>query len=115
MKHLDLDQQAVEIGIDRGTLLSLYYVFIKQTEKDLVSLKELIEKKDKSSLRDLAHHIKGACLNLEINSMAESSRIIIEECIGGENWSLIKEKVSMLEQQFHELKLLIAMEDRSVR
>jgi HPt (histidine-containing phosphotransfer) domain-containing protein len=115
MDPLNLKEQADEIGIDRETLLSLYYVFIKQTDKDLAALRNLISEKNLSDLREMAHHIKGASLNLEISAMAESARLLFEESGSGGDWGIMEEASRSLDRQFRELKLRIAMEEKSGR
>ncbi|MBB6480943.1 Hpt domain-containing protein [Spirochaeta isovalerica] len=110
MKLLNLAEQAEDIGIDRSSLLSLYYIFINQTETDLKELKQLIAENNRSAIRDKAHHIKGASLNLEIEDMVESARLMVLNCDEGDISPICQELYLQLLTQFQNLKLQIAEE-----
>ncbi|MDA3809682.1 MAG: Hpt domain-containing protein [Spirochaetaceae bacterium] len=71
MEKINFSQQAEEIGISLKNLIELYRLFVEQTDKDIIELNSFITEEDPDKLRDTAHHIKGACLNLELNKMVE--------------------------------------------
>lgn len=108
MKDFDLNSQSEEIGIDKSALLSLYYIYINETEKDMKELFSLVEKRDIGEVRNLAHHIKGASLNLEINTLVEDSRFIETLCDGQAEWRDIHSACRALNEHFDKLKVRIA-------
>jgi len=110
MKTLNLAEQADDIGIDRSTLLSLYYIFINQTETDLRELRNFIADNNRTAIREKAHHIKGASLNLEIDEIAESARLMVLQCDEGDISPSCQELYLKLLTQFQNLKLQIAEE-----
>lgn len=80
MDITDLDRQAEEIGIDRNSLLSLYRVYMEETESDLVELSRMISGKRFGDVRAMAHHIKGASVNLEIDDLADAAASLEKLC-----------------------------------
>ncbi|MBN2657344.1 MAG: Hpt domain-containing protein [Spirochaetales bacterium] len=111
MEPLNLAEQAEEIGIDRSSLLSLYYIFINQTDIDLKELRQFIAEENRAAIREKAHHIKGASLNLEIDGMARSARQMVQLCDEGDISPVCQELYLQLLTQFQNLKLQIAEEN----
>jgi HPt (histidine-containing phosphotransfer) domain-containing protein len=56
---------------DEEFLLELLNELVDQIDESLPDLKSAIEEKDHDSLRAVAHSIKGAAANLNVNEMAE--------------------------------------------
>lgn len=63
---IDLETQALNIGIDRQSLAKLYAVFISSTKNDLMEMREAYESGDFKRVKSLVHHIKGAAEGLGI-------------------------------------------------
>jgi HPt (histidine-containing phosphotransfer) domain-containing protein len=103
MDGIDLKKQSEEIGIDVINLLSLYTLFVEQTESDIADMETFILGKDSKSLRDMAHHIKGASLNLELYRIVDFAKTL-QELSEHSDWDGIKSVFDNLTIHFHELK-----------
>lgn len=108
MEKIDLVKQAEEIGIDFATLLSLYSLYIEQTESDIKELDDSITGKDKDRIRTIAHHIKGASLNLELHSLSGIAESI-QKMSEADNYNpeSLSDLFSEFSRGFKELKLYI--------
>lgn len=96
MTMLNLKKQAEEIGIQKSKLLSLYQLYASQTETDIQKLEEAIGRENRKGVRQMAHHIKGASLNLELDDLSRCSQEIIDLCDSRSDWGGIQEKARSL-------------------
>ncbi len=103
MTEQDLQKQADDIGIDVDSLVSFYRLYIEQTDKDLQQLKALIPEKKIDKVKDLAHSIKGASLNLELNCISETAQKI-ENCVMGNSWSEVVNLFEEINNEFIRIK-----------
>lgn len=103
MDKINFQEQADEIGIDLENLLSLYSLFVNQTESDINEMKDFISTKNSKDLRTITHHIKGASLNLEIFSLVESAKSL-EAFSENEDWDQISCEFKDFKKYFIELK-----------
>lgn len=106
MNKINLQKQADDIGIELKNLLSLYSLFIEQTEGDIAEMERQISKRDLKSMRASAHHIKGASLNLEIYSLVESAKSL-ETLSDDKDRDRIAAEFENFKEQFIELKSYI--------
>jgi HPt (histidine-containing phosphotransfer) domain-containing protein len=83
-------------------------MFVEQTENDIQLLNGYINSKDSIKIKESAHHIKGACLNLELSSMAESARLM-ETLSKGESWDDISRLLEDFVNSFKDLKVSIGL------
>lgn len=109
MQKIDIEHQADEIGIDTSTLIDLYKLFLEQTENDIIELEAFISGKNVSKVKDTAHHVKGACLNLELLHMAELVREMEKKSINGA-WDDISSLLKSFIDAFNDLKVFIIKE-----
>lgn len=103
---IDFKKQAEDIGIDVNSLLSLYSLFLEQTENDIILIESYISQKDSKSIRDVNHHIKGASLNLELYAMVEASQKI-SGLLDEKSWDEISIEVSQFSNELNELKSIL--------
>ncbi len=103
MTEQDLKKQADEIGIDVDSLISFYRLYIEQTDKDLQQLKALIPERRTDKVKDLAHSIKGASLNLDLNNISETARKI-ENYVMGNSWSEVVNLFEEINKEFSGIK-----------
>lgn len=81
---ISIDIMASEQGLDREDVIELLEEFLKYTEtEDLVGLQDAFARGDFEVLRDRAHSIKGAALNLKLSDIAESAKLIETACDTG--------------------------------
>jgi len=106
MKGIDLEKQSEEIGIDIFNLLSLYILYIEQTDGNIIEMESLIEEKNSKALRDMAHHIKGASLNLELNIMVDYAKSL-QEMAEQNDWIQISSVYDQFKVYFIELKMYL--------
>jgi len=104
MNKTDLEHQAYEIGIDINTLTDLYKVFFEQTENDIFLLESFITSKNIQKIKESAHHIKGACLSLELKTLAELAREM-EVLSDNKSWDEISSLLKLFTDTMNEVKL----------
>ncbi len=103
MDRINFQEQAEEIGIDLENLLSLYNLFVDQTEGDISKMESFISLKNSKDLRSTSHHIKGASLNLEIFSLVDSAKYL-EAYSESEDWNQIASEFENFKKCFVILK-----------
>ena len=69
---ITLEEKAGEIGLDIATTEKLLEKFIEVTREDIRMLKDAEEEDDWVRVREIAHHIKGAAVNLNLTEIAEA-------------------------------------------
>jgi HPt (histidine-containing phosphotransfer) domain-containing protein len=87
---------AERLGIGKESLKDLLSLFIESTREDLKELKESIKNKDYSRIASLAHHIRGAAVNLDLSDTA-----ILTEKLRA---SALSEDQDKLDELFQDLK-----------
>jgi HPt (histidine-containing phosphotransfer) domain-containing protein len=103
-----LEKKAEEIGLDVATTEKLIQKFIEVTREDIRRMKIAAEVDDWSRLREIAHHIKGAAVNLNLTEITEAG----EQLENLYEHSLQKganELIENLERRF--LQLMCSMEN----
>lgn len=103
MDGINLKKQSEEIGIDLGNLLSLYTLYMEQTDSDLKEMESLVVHEDSKALRDMAHHIKGASLNLELSNMVNYAKSL-QDLAEQSDWNRINTVHHDLKSYFSDLK-----------
>ncbi len=82
---ISIDKIASEQGLDREDIIELLEDFLHYTEtEDLVALQEALARGDREAMRDHAHSIKGAALNLKLSAIADCARQIETSCDAGD-------------------------------
>jgi HPt (histidine-containing phosphotransfer) domain-containing protein len=66
---MDVTGLAENLGLDEETTRQLLQTFIKATAGELVKLGQAMAKGETAQVAELAHHIKGAAANLELETM----------------------------------------------
>jgi HPt (histidine-containing phosphotransfer) domain-containing protein len=103
---ITLEEKAGEIGLDIATTEKLLEKFIEVSGEDIRRLKDAEEESDWFRVREIAHHIKGAAVNLNLTEIAEA----------GEQLESLDEKtlrrraaevIRNLERSFLQLRALI--------
>jgi len=79
MGIMNIEQISLSIGIDTKTVQNLFSLFIRQTAADLVAIQSAVKEKDWDTLKQTAHSIKGAALNLELEEIAAAAKEIEEK------------------------------------
>jgi|GEM_PF-1618234 len=110
MSKIDLAKQAEEIGISAENLYELYMLFVEQTESDLIDLGKYISSGDFDNINNCAHHIKGACLNLELFSMADFA-VDMQDLSKKEDNKQLLNYYSEFSNLFEELKIELVKAD----
>lgn len=81
---ISIDTIAAEHDLDREDVIELLEDFLHYTEtQDLVALQEALAIGDHEVMRDRAHSIKGAALNLKLSDIAECAKKIENACRTG--------------------------------
>ena len=96
---MDLQELAVNIGIDVETLKKILERFIKQTPGDIAQLEKGISDRDAEAVRTSAHHIKGAALNLELIAISDSA-LQLELMAKKSDWPGIQQLFTELQTAF---------------
>lgn len=104
MTYSFLEKQAEEIGVDVETLIELYSLFFDQTDSDLIRFNTVIKSKDIQNVKDIAHHIKGACLSLELSTLFELAGDM-EKLSEKEVWDEITSLLIIFTETLEEKKL----------
>jgi HPt (histidine-containing phosphotransfer) domain-containing protein len=79
-----IDKMASEQGLDRADVIELLEDFLHYTEtQDLVTLQEALARGDHEEMRDRAHSIKGAALNLKLSVIADCAKKLETACDTG--------------------------------
>jgi HPt (histidine-containing phosphotransfer) domain-containing protein len=103
MDIMNIEQISLSIGIDTETLLNLFSLFIRQTAADLVAIQSAVKEKDWDTLKQTAHSIKGAALNLELEEIAAAAKEIEEKALEG-RMEILSPHIAALESGFEEVK-----------
>jgi two-component system sensor histidine kinase/response regulator len=80
---MNITSLAEELGLEVEEVHRLVLTFLESTEQDLLMLGQAFSKGDAEKLRDIAHHIKGAAVNLELNEIAEAAKGIEDKARSG--------------------------------
>jgi HPt (histidine-containing phosphotransfer) domain-containing protein len=81
---ISIDKMAEEQGLDREDVIELLEDFLDYTQaQDLVSLQEAFARGDSGAVRERAHSIKGAALNLKLSAIADCAKKIETTCDTG--------------------------------
>jgi HPt (histidine-containing phosphotransfer) domain-containing protein len=74
---------AEELGLEEEEVRGLIMTFLESTEKDLLLLGRAFSEGNTEELGSVAHNIKGAASNLELNQIAETARAIENKARSG--------------------------------
>ena len=66
---MDLSGQAKKAELDIDSYKSLLATFVGATDRDLARLEQAVKEGDTPTAAGLAHHIKGAAANLELEEI----------------------------------------------
>ena len=81
---ISIDQMAAEQGLDREDVIELLEDFLEYTQtEDLVGLQEAFARSEFDAVRERAHSIKGAALNLKLTDIADCAKKIEAACDTG--------------------------------
>jgi len=91
-------QQAIErLDGDEEFLRELLYELVEQVDESWSGFEEAISSKDHETLRRLAHSIKGAAANLNVDKMAELFAIL--ESLGrSESFEGVEEYIEQIRE-----------------
>lgn len=67
---------AESIGLDDEQYRDLIRIFIENTRKELIEIKEALAQKDINNIEKLIHSFKGAALNLGLDEIAEDAEFL---------------------------------------
>ena len=70
---MDVQALAQSLGLDTDTTRQLLQTFLNATTSDLAALREALATSDATRVAELAHHIKGAAANLELETMRSAA------------------------------------------
>jgi HPt (histidine-containing phosphotransfer) domain-containing protein len=70
---MDLNKLASELGFDIETVKGLLATFVRTSTSDLADLEVAAAAGDCPAAARLAHHIKGAAANLELNDVSAAA------------------------------------------
>ena len=73
---MDIDKHAQDIGLSPEEYRDLVRLFLNTAEGDLSKLKEAIKTANHEQAAAVAHHIKGAALNLELDQISKAALAI---------------------------------------
>lgn len=71
---MNISNLAHNLGIETQDYKSLVELFLQTTSDDLQKLDSAIAERDTSRVSQIAHHIKGAAANLELQKIAAAVR-----------------------------------------
>jgi HPt (histidine-containing phosphotransfer) domain-containing protein len=80
---MDISSIAEELGLEVDEVRGLVLTFLTSTEEDLLELAQAFSEGDAEKLGAVAHHIKGAAANLELNEIAEAAKGIEDKACSG--------------------------------
>jgi HPt (histidine-containing phosphotransfer) domain-containing protein len=80
---MDVSILAEELGLEVDEVRRLLLTFLESTEQDLLLLERAFSEGDAEELRAVAHHIKGAARNLELNGIAGTAVEIEDKARSG--------------------------------
>lgn len=69
---MNITEQATSLGLEKNEYLELLDIFIESTDSDLTKLEDAVDFGRLKEAIQLAHHIKGAACNLNLEIMIES-------------------------------------------
>lgn len=100
-----LKNAAEEIGISVEAYKRLCSLFIENTDKDIVKLKEAFAANRQQEAADIAHHIKGAASNMDFLKMAETAkRLQIEALDTAKNTQTLSDEYDKLVALYSNIK-----------
>lgn len=101
---LRIEEVAEERGLDDRDVIEFLHDFVEFTENsDLTGLKEALAKSDLVAVRERAHSIKGAAVNLKLDRIAELA-LEMEQRAKAKDLDYLKALVTDLEASLAMLK-----------
>ncbi len=73
---MNKSKQTESTGIDDEQYRELIRIFIENTRKELIEIKEALAEKDISNIENLIHSFKGAAVNLGLDEIAEHAEVL---------------------------------------
>ena len=104
---MDLKEIAQSLDLEEDEYRDLVKLFIETTESNLKELENYIAAEDAEGAFRIAHKIKGAAFNLELNDIARLAKEI-ETRGKGAQLTDIPQLFTQLTEAFNQLKALIA-------
>jgi len=80
---MDITNIAEELGLEEEDVRRLVLTFLESTEGDLPQLSRAFAEGDAEKMRAVAHHIKGAAANLELNRIAATAKLVEDKARRG--------------------------------
>jgi len=104
-KEIPIDYSSVleRVGEDESFLQELINIYMEDFGKKYKELKQALEKKNFTALREIGHSLKGSSANLSLNNLKEAS-FKIETAGKNRNIEIAKQALLLLNQEFIRLK-----------
>ncbi len=101
---LRIEEVAEERGLDAQDVIEFLHDFVEFTENsDLPALKEALTRSDHAAVRERAHSIKGAAVNLKLDQIAALA-LEMEQRVKAKDLAYLKALVTDLEASLAVLK-----------
>ena len=102
----DKDYLLTQVGGNASLVIQLLEIFLADTPNQISGIVEASEQSDTDKISSLAHGLKGAALNLGINSFAATSKKIELEA-KSDNIENIKKQLHHLELAFEQVRPIL--------
>ncbi len=83
MGSYNWEAAAAQIGLSEIDFKRMVEIFIRETEADLKKLQQACDLGDSEETALIAHHIKGAALNMEFDKLAQAAKKLENEALQG--------------------------------
>jgi HPt (histidine-containing phosphotransfer) domain-containing protein len=93
---MNLEERAEDLGLEPDDFLTLLGLFVETTEADLERLDTALQGGDLDEVARIAHHIKGAATNLDLEGPLEAAKQMESEAANNdsENLANLKRRIA---------------------
>ncbi|RLA94835.1 MAG: hypothetical protein DRG69_04520 [Deltaproteobacteria bacterium] len=100
---MNVEKAMKMVGGDKELLKELLELFLSDYPAKVSQIREAMERRDKKTLQEVAHALKGACANLALEGVYELSLKMEKEAKEG-NWEVIEELYKELVEELGEIE-----------
>jgi HPt (histidine-containing phosphotransfer) domain-containing protein len=99
---MNIHEAAKKMGLDEDEYQEIVQLFIEVAQSDLIKLLSAIKARDTRQVFEVSHSIKGAAINLGLEDIADTARVLElnahdNSLIGAEEeYTALKEKIDVL-------------------
>lgn len=105
--HINLKDILIQLGDDRGKVVRIVNMYMKELKNDIHMLKKAIAEGDNEGIRISAHKIKGSALNMRCNNLKNISAAV-EKNFDSDNYVMFNDLAEKIDSEYGSISDIIA-------